>query len=104
MADRKTDAQVDGKGLGPLVLVEWADAYGCSPRWEDMSGELSPRVMVCRSVGWLIHSDEEAKVVVPHISDDPGFGLPRQGCGDMTIPTKSILKIVVLRPSKTLRP
>jgi len=94
---KKPDAVQNGKAAGPLVLVEWTDDYGCSPRWENMDGELSPRVMMCKSVGWLVHNDKDCKLIVPHLSEEPGFGLPRQGCGDMTIPTQSILRIIKLK-------
>ncbi len=79
-----------------LVYIEWEDSYGCSPEWEHIKN-CSPEPMICRSVGWLIHDDEKSKVVVPHLSqaDHPNGEL--QGCGDMTIPTSAIRKIVDIK-------
>ena len=75
-----------------LVLVEWIDSYGCSTNWRRME-ECEPAILSCRSVGWLLHDGDDAKVIVPHIADaEPE--IHRQGCGDMTIPTKAITKIV----------
>lgn len=73
-----------------LVLIEWVDSYGCSAAWASLA-DCKPSPMVCRSVGWLLHDGEESKVVVPHIADDAG-----QGCGDMTIPTEAIRRLVEL--------
>jgi hypothetical protein len=74
-----------------LVYVEWLDSYGCSPEWERLSG-CSPHLLTCKSVGWLLHDGDDCKVLVPHVS------LPRdsdsaQGCGDMTIPTRAIVRM-----------
>jgi hypothetical protein len=79
-----------------LVYIEWEDSYGCSSNWEDLENCL-PAPMMCRSVGWLIHDDKKCKVVVPHLNqaDHPNSNL--QGCGDMTIPTSAIRKIVDVR-------
>ena len=47
------------------------------------------------SVGWLIHDGERAKVVAPHMSKETA-GVPIQGNGLMTIPSKSILRLKAL--------
>lgn len=77
-----------------LVYVEWVDSYGCSSAWEQLSG-CSPKVMTCKSVGWLLHKDAATTVIVPHVSE----GLenaPQQGCGDMTIPTRAVVRLAEL--------
>ena len=80
-----------------LVYIEWEDSYGCSPDWEDLEN-CQPVPMVCRSVGWLIHDDEKCKVVVPHMNEpDHPNAFKRQGCGDMTIPTAAVVKVVDLK-------
>lgn len=56
-----------------------------------------PTPMFCRSVGWLLHDGEDAKVVVPHVAIGPGHG-----CGDMTIPTVAIRRLVELEEPKPL--
>jgi len=76
-----------------LVCIEWVDSYGCSPDWEALE-DCTPVPMVCQSVGWLIHDDEKCKVIVPHLSQQNHPNARRQGCGDMTIPTSAVVKIV----------
>lgn len=78
-----------------LVLIEWVDLYGCSPRWEDID-DCSPSVLLCRSVGWLIHDDPICAVVVPHMSQANHPNATQQGCGDMTIPHTAIKRMVDL--------
>jgi hypothetical protein len=46
--------------------------------------------MVCRPVGWLLYDGDDHKAVVPHISDETHPTIGRQGCGDMTIPTRAL--------------
>lgn len=74
-----------------LVLVEWIDSYGCASSWEHFANT-QPKVMTCKSVGWLLHDNDDCKTIVPHIADDPD-----QGCGDMTIPAKAITRMVDLQ-------
>lgn len=73
-----------------LVLIEWVDSFGCSATWETV-GEIRPRALRCRSVGWLLHDGDDCKVVVPHLAevDDDR----RDGCGDMTIPSRAVVSI-----------
>ena len=75
-----------------LVLIEWMDSFGCSPNWQALESD-SPKPLTCRSVGWLLHDGEDCKVVVPHVTEAVNGSVSRQGCGDMTIPTKSIISI-----------
>lgn len=82
-----------------LVLVEWTDSYGCSPQWRKLE-QCNAEPLRCRSVGWLVHNGRDSKVIVPHISDPSHSSAPPQGCGDMTIPTKSITRMVNLNESK----
>jgi hypothetical protein len=77
-----------------LVLVEWLDSFGCSPSWQELS-DLKAEPLVCRSVGWLAYDGDDCKVVIPHISSEQQ-STQRQGCGDMTIPTCAVLRIVDL--------
>ena len=85
------------KGLASmrLVLIEWLDSYGCSSDWQPLENH-QPKPLRCRSVGWLFHDDDDCKVIVPHLSDKTNDHVPAQGCGDMTIPTRAILKITDL--------
>lgn len=84
-----------------LVYVEWLDSYGCSATWQHLSAAKDAAPMVCRSVGWLLHDSKQCKVIVPHVSDAERDDLAAQGCGDMTIPTAAIVRLVDLRiPAK----
>jgi len=78
-----------------LVLIEWQDSLGCSSAWQEMVS-VKPKPLLCQSVGWLAYDGKDCKVVVPHISEDHASA-PRQGCGDMTIPTKAIIRMKTLR-------
>ena len=76
-----------------LVLVEWVDSFGCAPDWRPLDS-CAPDLLVCRSVGWLLHEDERCLVVVPHRTD--GGAVEPQGCGDMTIPRVAVLRVLPL--------
>jgi hypothetical protein len=77
-----------------LVWVEWVDSLGCSPSWEPLDSS-EPKVLVCQSVGWLIHDGPESKTIVPHLAvNQPG--VRNQGCGDMTIPASAVRRILDL--------
>jgi hypothetical protein len=94
-ATAKQEKEVADNKPMRLVLIEWHDSFGCSSNWQELSDECRPAPMTCRSVGWLFRDDPGCKVIVPHIADVPG-GLPKQGCGDMTIPSTCIQRIVDL--------
>jgi hypothetical protein len=62
--------------------------------------------MTCKSVGWVIGKNRLCIVVVPHISLNT-VAAEQQGCGDMTIPTASIVRIMKINaafPSASLVP
>jgi hypothetical protein len=92
----KNSTQVNGYRL---VYVEWEDSYGCASEWENLEN-CSPEVMICQSVGWLIHDDKKCKVIVPHLNMPDHPNIDRPGCGDMTIPTSAILRIADLKAPK----
>ena len=78
-----------------LVLIEWVDSVGCSPTWKDLTEDFPSKPIVCRSVGWLFRQGPGYTVIVPHVVTMPDDE-PDQGCGDMAIPTRSILRMVDL--------
>ncbi len=78
-----------------LVIIEWVDSFGCGSHWEDLAEDCEPKPMDCRSVGWLFRDGPDCKVIVPHVGNLPD-GASQQGCGEMTIPTKSILRMTDL--------
>ncbi len=83
-----------------LVLIEWEDSHGVSSDWQYIS-QCRPYVLVCKSVGWLIHDGKDCKVIVPHMTATERA--KEQGCGDMTIPAASVLKIVELKEADKAR-
>lgn len=81
----------------PLVLIEWLDSHSGNG-WqniEELEGKAEP--LYCRSVGWLIKETEHCKVIVPHISGEENGNIILQGCGDIIIPTKAIVKEKLLK-------
>lgn len=78
----------------PLVLIEWEDSHG-DGAWSDLSNGVEDRALVCRSVGWLVLDGERAKVVAPHMSEQEP-GVPLQGSGIMTIPSRAVLRVLRL--------
>ena len=78
-----------------LVLVEWEDSFGCASDWERLDG-CKPQVQTCRSVGWMLYNGDDCKVIVPHVAPKSGHG-----CGDMTIPTRAIVRIAELAEAAT---
>jgi hypothetical protein len=82
-----------------LVLVEWEDSLVGTTGWGETSGA-RPKVVVVRSVGWLVYDGEDCKLIVPHLSEPNHSDAKQQGCGDMTIPASSIRKLVKLQVKK----
>lgn len=80
-----------------LVLVEWVDAHS-GRGWQTME-ELknAAEPLYCRSVGWIVLENADCMVVVPHVSGERNGTTALTGCGDLTIPNKSIVKLTVLR-------
>lgn len=78
-----------------LVLIEWLDSHVAVGGWKELDG-FAPEAPICRSVGWLTRDDGHSKVIVPHVIEEQK-DVPLQGCGDMTIPTSAILRMVDLK-------
>ncbi len=77
-----------------LVIIEWKDAFGCSPLWQDIDS-IEGSITICKSVGWLIRDEKEFKVIMPHFSEEAN-----QCCGEMTIPASSIISMKFLNTSE----
>ena len=75
-----------------VVIIEWLDSCGAGSRWQFLEDYEDPKPLKCRSIGWLVQDREDCKVIVPHLSMDAKDS-QRQGCGEMTIPTRSIILI-----------
>jgi hypothetical protein len=77
-----------------LVLIEYLDSSRDPAGFAYLEDQPKPRPERCQSVGWLIHDDKFCKVVMPHMAtNEDGV----QGCGNMTIPTCAIQRIVELK-------
>lgn len=78
-----------------IVLVEWIDSYGPTPRWESLD-DVEFSTCVCYSVGRLLDQTDSHCAIVPHWSDQT-YRTLNQGSGIMVIPTPAINKITVLK-------
>jgi hypothetical protein len=78
--------------MNDAVFIEWEDSYGCSDSWQDISSVGSPESMICRSMGWVGRKSERFIVIIPHVAKIQILGI-NQGCGDMTIPIASIIRV-----------
>jgi hypothetical protein len=83
-----------------LVYIEWVDSYGCASEWTPID-PYTPELLHCQSVGWLLHDGQDCKVIIPHLSQASHSNASQQGCGDMTIPTAAITKIVPITISSS---
>ena len=83
-----------------LVLVEWLDSHA-GRGWQDMDRINAQTVpLYCRSVGWLVAESKDCKTIVPHIAGEKDGDRMMQGCGDLVIPTKAIVKTTNLQTAK----
>jgi len=78
----------------PLVMVEWEDSHG-DGTWQRVDGGLEDKVLICRSVGWVVLEGLNVLVIAPHLSLQEK-GVPEQGCGVMSIPKSTIRRRVKL--------
>lgn len=82
-----------------LVLIEWLDSHsgrGWQPL-DEIQHETEPAH--CRSVGWLVAQNKKSAVLVPHISGEKNGDLRLFGRGEITIPTKAVVRMTVLKAS-----
>jgi hypothetical protein len=83
-----------------LVMIEWIDSHSrTGMRWEDLDGlkEDWDSPLRCHSVGWLLKDTKTMKVLVPHVSCLKDEKAVKSGIGAMSIPTKAVVKMTVLR-------
>mgnify|MGYP001606881071 FL=1 len=73
-----------------LIMIEWLDSHH-TEGWHSESPATKP--LTCRSVGWLVYDGEHAKIIAPHMTDEE----VAQRCGEMTIPSRSVIRIRSLR-------
>lgn len=82
---------------GPMVMIEWVDAYGCASDWRDLDTLKNDRPLVCKSVGWMFDSDDgDCVTIIPHMTTGDDENITPQACGDMTIPKRAIIATHIL--------
>jgi len=80
-----------------LVLIEWLDSHS-GKGWQTIDQlERVAEPLYCRSVGWLLSERNGCKVLVPHLAGEKNRKAILLGCGDLTIPTKAVVKMMVLK-------
>ena len=83
-----------------LVYIEWLDSYGPTNNWEVIEDALTPSLLVCRSVGWLVHDGADCKQIAPNLTQADHDDTELQASGYFTIPTVCILRMVELKVPK----
>lgn len=79
-----------------LVLVEWLDSHA-GRGWQPLSQiQAASEPLFCRSVGWLVSETKTCKVIVPHVGGERKGDWMMQGCGDLVIPAKAIVRMAEL--------
>jgi len=80
-----------------LLMIEWVDSHS-SRGWQDFETiENSAEALYCQSVGWLAAENKDVVSLVPHIAGERNGNQKLQGCGDLTIPKRAIIKTTVLK-------
>jgi hypothetical protein len=74
---------------GKLVLIEWVDSHHRSGWTTDTPCD---EPLTCLSVGWLTYDGKKAKTLAPHVTAEED----RQRSGEMTIPSRAIMRMEVL--------
>ena len=80
-----------------LVIVNWMDSSSRTGWW-NIGAIKKDKVLLCRSVGWIVKENKEHIVLAPHITDwRKHKNLKIQGSGIISIPMKAIKKIETLK-------
>lgn len=77
-----------------LVLIEWEDSQLGFQGWK-LVHEQPKQMPSFISVGFLVHEDENCKVLYPHIKDVQDDD-DLSGSGDILIPVSAIKKMIEL--------
>lgn len=86
----------------PLVLIEWLDSHA-GRGWQTIDRlSLAATPLYCHSVGWLLSQSDECAVLVPHFGGERNGDQMMQGCGDLVIPAKAIVKVSALKHASRL--
>lgn len=77
----------------PLVMIEWHDSAQPLPSWRWIK-KLDYDVVLCQSVGWLVHDGDDVKALAPNVSSIENKDA--QASGIMRIPARSVVKVTRL--------
>lgn len=84
------------EGFYPPVFIERKDSTQPTPNWQYQIDFNSKNVVICASIGWLIHDGEDAKVLAPNTGDTES-GDSLQVSGFIRIPESCIVNIEKLK-------
>lgn len=78
--------------MTPLVIIRWLDSRQPTSAWRFLADVGEPKAVECATVGWLLKSNADVKVICQSVGDlgDPDNA---QANGIMTIPTACVLSI-----------
>jgi hypothetical protein len=94
---RTDESIIEGKSLPmKLVLIEWVDSHGSIEGWKLIEENTKSETLICESVGWLLYDGKDCKTILPHMAGHKSDNIMFQGRGELTIPTKAILKMKTL--------
>lgn len=83
----------------PLVMIEWEDSAQPIPSWLYLASFNAPGIILCASVGWMIHDDDQMKALAPTmgaLNDENSV----QVSGVIQIPTRCVRRITPLGEPK----
>jgi hypothetical protein len=84
----------------PLVLIEWEDSAQPVAKWTWLSDWTRFDVVLCQSVGWLVHDGAEVKALAPNLgalaSDESA-----QVSGVIRIPARCVKRVVRLEEASS---
>jgi len=82
----------------PLVLIEREDGPQPIASWQYLVEMEPPRIVKCRSVGWLVHDDANVKALAPNVGEmDTDHA---QASGVIRIPTRCVTCVRKLRTAR----
>jgi hypothetical protein len=92
---------MNGEHSPPLVLIEWLDSGQPVPSWQWLEHIAPRRPHLCVSVGFLMHDDDDAKVLAPNLGASNGCSDWDQASGVITIPTTAVQRLLRLEAAAT---
>ena len=79
----------------PLVMIEWEDSAQPIPSWSYLASFEPPGIIMCASVGWLIHDGDEIKALAPNMGAINESSV--QISGLIQISTRCVRRVTMLK-------